>query len=228
MTTRRSRTIRLALMGSIGLVGTLPLASCDSPPEADAFRTAEECISKTGQDLMCREAAREAQAQASTAAPAFRSQQACEAAFGSCAPANALPSRDQADAAIQMGDTPPAAAASSTGSWFLPAAAGFLLGRAMGTPPAPYFQHRQYGAVGFGAQGTRLPIDPRAFADPRLREEQQRASGSSGGGGAWNSSRSSTTYSPARDSRPSRAYSTPSRSGGFGTTARSSSSSSGG
>jgi hypothetical protein len=81
--------------------------------------------------------------------------------------------------------------------------------------------------VGFGAQGTRLPIDPRAFADPRLREEQQRAF-SGGGGGAWNSTRSSTTYSPARDSRPSRAYSSPSRTGGFGTTARSVGSSAGG
>jgi uncharacterized protein YgiB involved in biofilm formation len=227
MSTRRSRTVRLALMGTIGLVGTLPLASCDSAPEADAFRTAEECITKTGQDLMCREAAQEAQAQAAQSAPAFRSAQACEAAFGSCAPARTLPSRDQADAATQMGDTPPATG-SSAGSWFVPAAAGFLLGRALGTPPAPFFQSRQYGAVGFGAQGTRLPVDPRAFADPAQREQQQRAFGSSGGGGSASSSRSST-YSPARDARPSRAYtSSPSRSGGFGTTARSSGSSSGG
>jgi uncharacterized protein YgiB involved in biofilm formation len=229
MNTRRSRTIRLVLMGTVGLVGTLPLASCDSPPEADAFRTAEECISKTGQDLMCREAAQEAQAQAAQSAPAFRSQAACEAAFGNCGPSRALPSRDQADAAAQLGDAPPAAAASSGGgNWFVPAAAGFLLGRALGSPPAPFFQSRQHGAVGFGQQGSRLPIDPRAFADPRQREEQQRAFGSSGGGGGTSSS-SRTTYSSARDSRPTRTYtSSPSRSGGFGTTARSSSSSSGG
>ena len=216
MATRRTRTLRLALMGTIGLVGTLPLVGCDEAPEAQAFRTAEECISKTGQDLMCREAAQQAQAANTQQAPAFRSQQACEAAFGNCTPATALPSREQADAAAGMGDRP---AASSGGSWFMPAAAGFLLGRAMSSGPTPYYMRRDGGAVAF-AGGAQQPINPNWFPDQQQQQRQSSYTSRTG-------SSSSSYYRSGSSGRSgSSASSSVSRSGGFGTTARSSSSSS--
>jgi uncharacterized protein YgiB involved in biofilm formation len=218
MSTRRTRTLRLALMGTIGLVGTLPLAGCDEAPEAQAFRTAEECISKTGQDLMCREAEQQAQAAAQQNAPAFRSQQACEAAFGSCAPAPALPSREQADAAAGMGDRPAATTASGAGSWFMPAAAGFLLGRALGGPPSPYFMRRDGGAVAF-AGGRQQPINPNWFQDPQQQQRQSNWSSRTG-------SSSSSYYRGTTSRSGGSVTSSPSRTGGFGTTARSSGSSS--
>jgi uncharacterized protein YgiB involved in biofilm formation len=217
MTTRRTRTLRLALMGTIGLVGTLPLAGCDEAPEAQAFRTAEECIAKTGQDLMCREAQQQAQAATSDQAPAFRSQQACEAAFGTCQPARTPPTREQVNAGATAGD---AIASPSGGSWFLPAAAGFLLGRAMGTPPTPYFMRRDGGAVAF-AGGQQQPIDPRWFPDQQQQQRQSSWSSSSG--------RSGSSYYRSGTSRSGGSVtSSPSRTGGFGSSARSSTSSSGG
>jgi uncharacterized protein YgiB involved in biofilm formation len=217
MKTRRTRTIRLALMGSVGLVGTLPLAGCDEAPEADAFRTVQECIAKTGQELSCREAERAAQTLAAESAPAFRSQAACEASFGNCAPAPRPPTTDQVNAGISSGD---AVASPATGSWFMPAAAGFLLGRAMGGGAGlPFFQSRQYGAVGFGPGGQRLGVDPNAFANQREREQQARSTGSAGRG-------SRSYYSTTTRTGSSSVTASPSRTGGFGTTARSSSSSS--
>jgi len=216
MATRRTRTLRLALMGTIGLVGALSLAGRDEAPGAQAFRTAEECISKTGQDLMCREAEQQVQAANTQSAPAFRSQQACEAAFGSCAPATSLPSREQADAATAMGDRP---AASSGSSWFMPAAAGFLLGRALSGGPTPYYMRRDGGAVAFNG-GVQQPINPNWFPDQQQQQRQSSYSSRSGYS-------SSSYYGSSSSSRSgSSASSSVSRSGGFGTTARSSSSSS--
>lgn len=211
---RRSRTVRLALMGTIGLVGTLPLAGCDEAPEAQAFRTAEECIARTGENQMCREAADQAQAAARTAAPAFQSQAACEATFGSCEATQKPPTGEQASEAAALGDR----AGAGGGSWFLPAAAGFMLGRAMGTPPSPYFMRRDGGAVAF-AGGAARPLDPRWFPD---QQQQQRQSG-------WTSSSgygSSSYYRPAGSrSGASGSSGSVSRTGGFGSSAHSSGSS---
>lgn len=229
MSTRRSKSIRLALMGSVGLVGTL--AGCEEAPQADAFASVEQCIARTGQDLTCREGFAQSQAQVAATAPAFRSREACEAVFGSCAapPAGARITSDQANAANDaVASTPgaPPNTASSTGSWFMPAAAGFLLGRATsGLGGSPYFMRRDGGAVGF-AGGQAAAIDPRAFAE---RQQQQRQSNwSSSSSGSRISNRG--TYAPAPSSRGGSAVSTGSisRSGGFGSSARASSGSSSG
>lgn len=223
MAIRRSRKIRLALMGTVGLVGTLPLAGCDSGPEAQAFRTVQECIDKTGQDQTCREAEAAARAMANEVGPAFRNQAACEAAFGSCAPARALPSREQAEAAVAMGDAPAAApppAGGGAGSWFLPAAAGFLMGRALGGTPTPYYMRRDGGAVAFNGRQAQ-PLDPRWLADPQQRERQGSFTSRTG-------SSSSSYYRGSSRSGSSSVTSSPSRSGGFGSTARGSGGSSGG
>jgi uncharacterized protein YgiB involved in biofilm formation len=238
MTTRRSKSIRLALMGSIGLVGVLP--GCDEPPQADAFATVEACIQKTGQDQSCREGFAEAQAQAQSTAPAFRTREACEAVFNNCGvpDATARINPDQVAAgselAQQAGAATPPASASSGGSWFMPLAAGYLLGRATsGMGGAPYFQRRDGGAVGF--QGRQpMPIDPRAFGDQAQRERQQALYGGSGGGGSSSSSRgsgsrSTSYYQPSPSSRSGSVAGTgTSRSGGFGSSARASGGSSSG
>ena len=213
---RRSRTVRLALMGTIGLVGTLPMAGCDEAPEAQAFRTAEECIAKTGENQMCNEAAQQAQAAARSSAPAFQSRAACEATFGDCTPAAQPPSREQANAAAAIGDQQ--AYGSSGGSWFLPAAAGFMMGRMLGTAPSPYFMRRDGGAVAF-AGGVAQPVDPRWFPDQQQQQRQSNWSTRTGYS-------SSSYYGSSSRSGSSSASSSTSRSGGFGSTARASGSSS--
>lgn len=233
MSTRRSRSIRLALMGSIGLVGTLP--GCDEAPQADAFASVEECIARTGQDLTCREGFAQSQTQVGATAPAFRSREACEAVFTNCAvpPAGSHVTSDQVnaanDAVASTPGAPPntsASTGSSTGSWFMPAAAGFLLGRATsGLGGSPYFMRRDGGAVGF-AGGQAAAIDPRAFA--QQQQQQRQSNWSSSGSGSRISSRG--TYTPAPSPRSGSAASTGSisRSGGFGSSARASSGSSSG
>jgi uncharacterized protein YgiB involved in biofilm formation len=236
MTTRRSRSIRLALMGSIGLVGVLP--GCDEAPQADAFTTVEMCIEKTGQDQTCREGFAEAQAQARTTAPAFRTREACEAVFNNCAAPDttARVNPDQVAAGTELsqqaGVATPPAAASSGGNWFMPLAAGYLLGRATsGMGGSPYFARRDGGAVGFQGRQA-MPVDPRAFADPALRERQQAlygGGGSSGSSSSRSSTRTTSYYRPAPSSRStSVSGSTTSRTGGFGSSARASSGSSSG
>ena len=48
---------------------------------------------------------------------------------------------------------------SSGGSWFLPAAAGFMLGRVLGTAPSPYFMRRDGGAVAFATANRILMLE---------------------------------------------------------------------
>lgn len=216
-------------MGSVGLVGTL--AGCEKAPQADAFASVEECVARTGQDLTCREGFAQSQAQVASTAPAFRSREACEAVFTNCA-APAAGSRvtsDQVNAANDaVASTPgaPPNTSAGTGNWFMPAAAGFLLGRATsGLGGSPYFMRRDGGAVGF-AGGQAAAIDPRAFA--QQQQQQRQSNWSSSGSGGRISSRG--TYTPAPSSRSGSAVSTGSisRSGGFGSSARASSGSSGG
>jgi uncharacterized protein YgiB involved in biofilm formation len=126
---KRSRSIRLVLLGSTGL---LLLASCDQSDPlvgGDFFRNERECAAANNPDA-CRQALMDAQQQHVRTAPAFASREACEARFGleNCTETKVQPSPEQ----IQPGEQQ--TAQSGGGSWFLPIMMGYMMGRTLGGP----------------------------------------------------------------------------------------------
>jgi uncharacterized protein YgiB involved in biofilm formation len=126
---KRSRSIRLVLLSSTGL---LLLAGCDQPdPLArnDFFQSEQECA-QANDASACRQALMDARQQHAQTAPAFASRDACEAKFGleNCAETRQPPSAEQ----IQPGEQQ--AAQSGGGSWFMPAMLGYMMGRTLGGP----------------------------------------------------------------------------------------------
>lgn len=140
---RKSRMIRLALLGSVGLVG---LAACDNnDPLAghDVIRDQKECSSKPDPDA-CRTALADARAQHLQSAPRFANREECEAQFGvnNCGTPNQIltgandafssaqpSSGDPSQPAPQTGQQ---AQASSGGGIFMPMLMGYMLGRTLG------------------------------------------------------------------------------------------------
>ena len=107
---KRSRTIELALMGSVPLM----LAACDqappAPPPTAAYRDLSQCVSdgKVGADL-CAKAYADAVAEQYREGPRFQSIADCQARY----------SYDECHY-VQ----------GPSGGWFMPALAGFMIGRA--------------------------------------------------------------------------------------------------
>ncbi len=129
---KRSRSIRLVLLGSTGF---LALAGCDQQdPLArnDFFQSEQQCASSNDADA-CRQALMDARQEHMRTAPAFATAEACEARFGldNCQPTTQPPSPEQIQAA--PGEQPQQTAQSG-GSWFLPIMMGYMMGRTMGGP----------------------------------------------------------------------------------------------
>ncbi|MCW0232222.1 MAG: DUF1190 domain-containing protein [Ferrovibrio sp.] len=138
---RKSRVIRLALLGTVGLVG---LAGCDNnDPLAghDVLRDQKECASRPDPDA-CRTALADARAQHVQTAPRFASREQCEAEFGvsNCGtPSQVLSGNDAFSSAAPAGDpNSPSAqpmqqqAQSSSGGIFMPMLMGYMMGRTLG------------------------------------------------------------------------------------------------
>ncbi|MBI3710958.1 MAG: DUF1190 domain-containing protein [Proteobacteria bacterium] len=145
---KRSRSIRLVLLGSAGFIG---LAGCDqNDPVAssDFFRDEKECAAKYDSEA-CRQALADARAQHLKTAPAFANREECEAQFGvdNCVGATSQAEQSRASSssssrtsASPSSSSPPASATASAdasqashgGGWFMPAMLGYLAGRSMG------------------------------------------------------------------------------------------------
>ena len=143
---RKSRMIRLALLGSVGLVG---LAACDNnDPLAgnDVLRDQKECAARPDPDS-CRTALADARAQHLQTAPRFASREDCEAQFGlnNCgtptqilaggndAFAGAAPAGDPSQPApLNSQPGQPQQQASSGGGVFMPMLMGYMIGRSLG------------------------------------------------------------------------------------------------
>lgn len=124
---KRSKSIRLVLMGSLSAVA---LSACDgSDPVAGQFFQDEAQCAKTNDAGACRQALADARAEHQRTAPAFTSRESCEAQFGkdNCAAAEQKPSPEQV---AKGGGTPPAV--SSGGGYFMPMLLGYTMGRMMG------------------------------------------------------------------------------------------------
>lgn len=224
---KRSRRITLVLMGTAGLIS---LAACDETPETpDAvfFKSEAEC-SAAGDPTDCRDAFETARKEHWRTAPSFTSRESCEAQFGAqnCVQTNVQPGTAQATPGAAPG-APAATSGATAGmsSWFIPALAGYFIGRTTGGLSAmPYYQtaNRQ----GFlGGQPCNQPGSP-IGANP-LGACPRPSSWTSSSSSSATHFRSTSSSSYSNWGSSSSASSTSSR-GGFGATAaaRSSSSSS--
>lgn len=208
---KRSRSIRLILLGSAGLL----VANCDQGPDPlagnDFFQNEQQCAAANDASA-CHQALLDAQREHAHTAPVYASRQSCEDRFGldNCTETRSTPTPDQIQSGEWLQGQP-------GGSWFLPAMMGYMMGRTMAAP-------------------TYMAPPP---GQPRREDEQQQAAtgsstgstGSSGGSarfGSYSSGRpvyrdvDNTVYSGKETLGQTRAFSPPRASstsrGGFGRT----------
>jgi len=152
---RKSRSIRLVLLGSLSLVA---LAACDDNDPlkgADIIRDQKECTSRADPDA-CRMALADARQAHVQTAPKFANRQECEAQFGAnnCGtPEEVLRFGDeagqptpgqQAPSQQTTGQQPAQAQASSGGSVFMPMMMGYMMGRMLGGASGPWAAQPMY------------------------------------------------------------------------------------
>lgn len=131
---KRSRSIRLVLLGSTGLLALVGCDQQDPLARNDFFQNEQQCA-QSNDVSACRQALMDARKEHLKTAPAFASAEACEARFGldNCQPTAQQPTREQ----MQSGSgEQPQQTAQSGGSWFLPIMMGYMMGRTMGGGPA--------------------------------------------------------------------------------------------
>jgi len=137
---KRSRSIRLVLLGSVGLVG---LVGCDDKPEVaegQFFRDPAECRRVLGSES-CEASFAEAQKKHVETAPRFASRESCEAQFGAgnCGPAPGAAGQQAAAGQSTPGQATPGQStpgqpgqqAQSGGGFFMPLMFGYMLGNMM-------------------------------------------------------------------------------------------------
>ncbi len=211
---KRSRSIRLALLGTVGLVG---LAGCDDTPvasEGQFFRDASECR-KVLDAASCESQFAAARQEHVKSAPRFTTKEQCEAQFGAanCTTAGTYETA-QAPGATTPGTTAPGTTAPGQA--------------ATGTTPAQGQQTAQSGGSGFfmplmlGYLGGQMMSRMGQTPQPVYRDAQNRAY--TGNGAA--AGRSIGNWNPAGGSVATSGAATSQRSG-FGSTASRMSSGSG-
>jgi uncharacterized protein YgiB involved in biofilm formation len=133
---RRSRSIKLTLLSSVGVLTLLACDQADPLAKAGFVADEKEC-SKSADADSCRQMLMDARAEHMKTAPAFASREACEADFGA---ANCEP---QIKVASLGGDSRPPGSGGSGGDggrpthesgtgMFVPMMMGFMMGRMMG------------------------------------------------------------------------------------------------
>lgn len=124
---KKSRAIRLALLGSAGLT----LAACDEAPPADAqfYSSLQECTARQG-ETACREGLAKSEQEHLAEAPRYSRQEQCEQEFG-------------AGNCESHG--------SGVGSFFLPMMMGYMIGNRFSQP---VYRDSQNNAVVRSGNGT--------------------------------------------------------------------------
>jgi uncharacterized protein YgiB involved in biofilm formation len=128
---KRSRTVRLAFLGSASALALVACEEAKDPlAEANFFRDPVECAQKLDRTA-CEASFAEARTEHLRSAPAFASREACEQAYGAAnctwQETNVSPEQVQEQ---KPGATTPSA--SSGGGWFMPMMMGYMLGNALG------------------------------------------------------------------------------------------------
>lgn len=118
---KRSRRIRLALLGTAGLAALTACEQAEDPVASGQLFTDAQACEAAYDPKECREAYARAQDEHAKTAPKFASREACEAEFGA---ANCVAAPPDASA--------PAAQQQAGGSWFMPMMMGYMMGRMAG------------------------------------------------------------------------------------------------
>ncbi len=130
---RRSRLIKLTLLGSMGAITLLSCDQADPLSQAGFVADAKECA-KTADADQCRQALIDARAAHMTSAPAFATKETCEEKFGAanCEPQTRVASAGgDAGSGGAAGGGESSAFGSGTGM-FVPMMMGMMMGRMMG------------------------------------------------------------------------------------------------
>lgn len=140
---RKSRVIRLALLGTVGLVGLTACEENDPLAGHDVLRDQKECASRPDPDG-CRIALADARAQHVQTAPRFTSREDCETQFGlgNCGtPQQILSANDEFSTAQPAPQSSPLTGeqaqqqqAQSSGGIFMPMLMGYMIGRTLSGP----------------------------------------------------------------------------------------------
>ncbi len=157
---KRSRSIRLALLGTVGLVG---LAGCDDTPiasEGQFFRDAGECR-KVLDAATCESQFAAAKQEHVKTAPKFATKEQCEAQFGAANCTTAAAPDGQPATPAQTPGQPAAqgqqTAQSSGSGFFMPLMLGYLGGQMMsrmGQPSQPVYRDAKNTAYAGGSAGA--------------------------------------------------------------------------
>ena len=118
---KRSRSIRLALLGTAGLMSLTACEQADDPLKTGEFFANAQACEAAQNPQECKASYAQAQEEHVKTAPKFTSREQCEAEFGA---ANCVQTPGQA--------APGQTAQAGGGSWFMPAMLGFMMGRMMG------------------------------------------------------------------------------------------------
>lgn len=168
---KRSKSIRLVLLGSVGAVALSACDGSDQTAGGQFYQDEQQCAAANDASA-CRQALADARAAHQSTAPAFTSRASCEAQFGkdNCGPAEQKPSVQQ----VAAGEGPQAAAqtqtaTSSGGGFFMPMLLGYTMGRmlggGMGMAGQPVWRDaRNTAYVGGRPAGT---VDPASMARAR-------------------------------------------------------------
>ncbi|MGE0717745.1 MAG: DUF1190 domain-containing protein [Alphaproteobacteria bacterium] len=176
---KRSRAIRLVLLGSVGLVG---LAGCDDTPvakEGQFFRDVAECR-KVLDAASCESQFAAAKSEHAKNAPRFTSREACEQKFGAanCAPLSTYeeqkPASGQAASGQPASGQPatgqpaPQQQASSGSSFFVPLMLGYLGGQLMGRMGQPVYRDQQNTAYSSSSSSANRSIGSWRSSGPSI------------------------------------------------------------
>jgi hypothetical protein len=131
---KRSSKVALVLLGSVGAAAAAVSWLSDEAPDGTAgdqmFRSIDDCRA-TYDDATCAAKYGEAKAEHERLAPKYATREACEQDIGPnlCTVTDAPPQRGDGG--------PDRSAAMPPGGWFIPAFAGFMIGRSLLSPAVP-------------------------------------------------------------------------------------------
>ena len=156
MRVKRSRSIRLVLIGTVGMTALAGCGTSEDEAAATIFQDEAQCAQQND-PAACRAAFADAQAAHAATAPAFTSREACEAKFGeaNCAAAETAPSAQQ----LAEGEGTQASASPGMG-FFMPMLLGYTMGNMLsgrGMAQPVWRDSKNTAFVGGRAAGT---IDP--------------------------------------------------------------------
>jgi len=213
---RRSRSIKLVLLGSAGVIGVAGLAAMgafDDSEQAMLFKSETECSTALGGEAeACRAGYAAAQSAHVKQAPAYTNREACEARYGAgaCQPLDRSPTDTQVQAGEGQANPALVTQRSTVSSWFIPGMAGYFLGRTTSGALAAQPVYRDRTGAAFSGLA---PIG--RFQGDRFEQNASSSSGTSGfTRSSWSRSSSSSSWSRSSSSSSSSSV----RRGGFGST----------